>query len=294
MYHVFCLRTRCPGCNAMTRSALRKIRYFLPLLALGLAALAQPGLASENHLKLGVYPHLSKQHLQRAYTAIAKQLSEVTGKAVDFDVRDNLQNFHRHLEDQYYDIILLQPIDYIELADQKKYRALASLKKNLAAIFVVKRSSQLQQLTNLLGRNLYLPPRKTAVSYLARYHLHHSGIDLENDLNIYHEKTHVTCLQKVLIGIASACATAERAKHFFEEKIGVKLRTIARTQEIPHVLFAVTTRMPKKLRDTIRQEIVSWRRDNPLLTEARLGEFRIISDRDYNIVRKIKAEVDNY
>ena len=53
-----------------------------------------------NHLELGVYPHLSQKHLERAYSAIATELTKATQQPVWFDAADNLKNFHKNLVSQ--------------------------------------------------------------------------------------------------------------------------------------------------------------------------------------------------
>lgn len=270
------------------------------MLLLCLLMISIPALAHKDevkHLELGIFPHLSEKHLQRAYTPIALKLSKVIGQNVHFDVEDNLDNFHEKLEAQEYDIVMLQPFDYVEVADEKKYQPLVAQNRPLKAIFAVKEGSHLQKTHNLLGRDLYFPPRSTAVSYLARYHLKHSGIDLENDLNTIHERTHVTCLQKVIIGLADACATAEPAVVFIEEKIGIKMRSIGESLSIPHTLFAVKSTMNSETKSKLLKEILSWALDNEhkdLLNNARLKGFKAIKDSDYDIVRTIKEEVDNF
>lgn len=264
---------------------------------LGTLLISNISFAKDSKLTLGVYPHLSKKHLNRAYLPIANKLSEAIGMNVEFDVDDNLKNFHTNIGKQFYDIIFVQPVDYIQLADEQKYDALATQIKPLRAIFVVKDSSNLTKIHNLLGRDVYFPPRQTAVSYLAKYHLKNSGINLSKDLNTYNEKTHIACLQKLLFGIADTCVTLDNALHFFEQKVGVKLRVIGSSVEIPHVLFAVRPNLDTNITSKLLNEIVSWKMDNDgkrLLKPAKLGPFKKTSDKEYDIMRKIKKEVDNY
>ncbi|MDX1812932.1 MAG: phosphate/phosphite/phosphonate ABC transporter substrate-binding protein [Gammaproteobacteria bacterium] len=270
------------------------------LLALALLLSCHLSFAHETklkHLKLGVYPHLSEKHLVRGYKPIAKRLSEATGTTILFDASDNLENFRSNLENQQYDIVMLQPFDYVEFADRNFYEALATLKTPLTAVFAVKESSKLEKIYNLLGRDVYFPPSSTAVSYLAKHLLINSGIDINKDLNIYHERTHLTCLQKLIFGLADSCVTARPVIQLFEEKLGVKLKIIAESQAVPNMLFAVKPTLPKNLKQDLLTEIISWKKNGKhgdLLDNARLQEFKPISDKDYNIVRKIKNEMSGF
>lgn len=269
-------------------------------ITLLLFSISSPGFTHENapgHLELGVYPHLSKSHLERAYSAIATELTKASGKPVWFDASDNLKNFHTNLDNKKYDIVMLQPFDYVELADKGLYEALVTQITPLKAIFVVKESSHLQKIHNLLGRSVYFPPSKTAVSYLGRYSIKHSGINLDKDLNTIFERTHVTCLQKLMVGIADACVTAEQVMRYFQEKVGVKLRIIAESQQIPHALFAVKTSMKPEVKNLLRESLLNWNNSDTgkvLLENAKLDGFRKIEDSDFDIVRQIKKEVDGF
>lgn len=249
------------------------------------------------HYKLGVFPHLSESHIEKAYLAIAKDLSEHTSKKIDFDVDDNFENFSSNLEQGQYDIVLVQPFDYVKIADDLNYQPLATQKKALQAVIVVRKHSPLRTLKNLLGRDLYLPPRNTAISYLTKHHLKNAEFDLEKDLNITHESTHISCLLKVIIRIADACATAPEAVELFEEKMPVKFRILGQTNPIPHALFAAHPRVNEKDVAALKEQMVSWENSasgQNLLELSRMRGLRTITDKQYNVVRRIKREVEQY
>ena len=249
------------------------------------------------HYKLGIFPHLSESHIEKAYTAIAKDLSEHTSKRIKFDVDDNFENFSSNLEQGKYDIVLVQPFDYVNIVKKLAYHPLASQKKALRAIIVVRKHSPLRTLNNLLGRDLYLPPRSTAISYLTKHHLTNAKFDLEKDINITHESTHISCLLKVIIRIADACATAPEAVELFEEKLPVKFRVLNQTNPIPHVLFAAHPRVTSEDRAALKKQMVSWENSvsgQELLKESRMRGLRIIDDQQYDVVRRIKQEVERY
>ena len=250
-----------------------------------------------SHYELGIFPHLSKSHIEKAYLAIANDLSEHTSKSIEFDVDDNFENFSSNLEQGKYDIVLVQPFDYVKIVEMLNYQPLATQKKALRAIIVVREHSPLRTLNNLLGRDLYLPPRNTAISYLTKHHLKNARFDLEKDVNITHESTHISCLLKVIIRIADACATAPEAVELFEEKLPVKFRVLNQTNPIPHALFAAHPRVTSKDKAALKKQIVSWENSTSgqeLLKQSRMRGLRIIDDSQYDVVRRIKYEVEQY
>lgn len=284
--------------------SLHKIKFFnekyiflsLPLFTL---LFTNYGFAesSSNSYKLGVFPHLSESHIEKAYTAIAKDLSSLTTKPVNFDADDNFENFSSNLKGQVYDIVLVQPFDYIQIAKDYGYQPLASQEKPLRAVIVVRQNSPLRTLQNLLGRDLYLPPRSTAISYLVKHHLANEGFNLQKDLDITHESTHISCLLKVIIRIADACATAPEAVKLFESKMHVQFRVLNTTNPIPHALFATHPRVAESDKSAIKKRLISWEMTNSgteLLKLSRMTGLRSINDKEYNVVRQIKKEVDQY
>ena len=276
-----------------------KNRLLLCLLLFSIFAPSSNSFAenTNTHYKLGIFPHLSKSHIEKTYLAIAKDLSKHTSKNIAFDVDDNLDNFSSNLDQGYYDIVLVQPFDYVKIAKNFSYQPLATQKKALRAIIVVREHSPLRTLNNLLGRDLYLPPRNVAISYLTKHHLKNAKFDLNKDLNITHESTHISCLLKVIIRIADACATAPEAVELFEEKMPVKFRVLNQTNPIPHALFAAHPRVTDKDKAALKKQMVSWEKSESgqsLLKQSRMLGLREIDDQQYDVVRRIKQEVERY
>ena len=274
---------------------LKKFAVLLCAIFISIPALA---LADNKHpYELGIFPHLSKSHLQRTYDAIGKNLSKNVDRNIHFDVNESITNFYRHLRNEYYDIILVQPFEYIVLAEKYGYTPLASLKAPLKALIVTKKGGAIQNIQNLLGRKLVLPPDSTAISYLTKKLLHDFGFNLDKDILISHEKTHIACLQKLLLGFTDACATFPAALNFFERKMEVKFQVISQTLEIPHTLFAIHPRVNSNHKKVFSESLVNWSNTpegKAMLTSDWLMPLRHITNKEYDIVRKIKKEVDAY
>lgn len=279
-----------------------KVSAFLCVAFLCIFLLAIPSIAlasgdSNKVYEIGIFPHLSKTHLQQTYESVIKNISENTDHKIHFDVDESIENFYSHLKSEHYDIVMLQPFEYVELAKKYGYRPLASQIHPLKALIVSKKGGAIQNIQNLLGRKLLLPPDSTAISYLTKKHLHDFGFDLNQDLSIRYERTHIACLQKLLLGFTDACATLQAALDFFEKRMEVKFQVITQSIEIPHTLFAVHPRVDADHREMLAKALLEWRNQpkagKPASVDL-LMPFRRITDKDYDIVRKIKAEVDTY
>lgn len=263
------------------------------LMSASIASYAQP----KKTYEIGIFPHLSKSHLENTYQSIIDDLSEATDKPIHFDADENIANFHFKLKNQHYDVVMVQPFDYIEIERKFGYIPLASQNKPLRALIVAKKGGAIQTIQNLLGRKLLLPPDSTAVTYLTKKHFHDFGFNIFNDLIIRYERTHIACLQKLLLSFTDACATPQGALDYFERRMEVKFQVISQTLEIPHTLFAVHPRVPQSHHAKLTNALIKWS-DTPagkkVLANKKIVPFNKIDDKAYDIVRSIKKEVDGY
>ncbi len=288
------------------RTSLRKIIYtsmYVMLLAHSMLAKASE---PQSHIlvdhknisyKIGVFPHLSKTSLQKSYQSIINSLTNNLSYKIYFTANESVKQFYQGLKDERYDIIIVQPFEYISLKEKYDYTPLTTQKQSLRSLIVAKKGRGIQTIQNLLGRKLLLPPKSTAISYLTKKHLHDFGFDLSRDITIEHERTHIACLQKLLLGFTDACATTQTALQFFEQRLEIKFQVITQTPEIPHALFVAHPRIDSAHRQEIINALLKWRppaaQDNSYDNKW-LTPLRKITDADYDTVRQIKTEVDAY
>lgn len=239
---------------------------------------------------LGVFPHLPPRDLENVYAPMASDLGAQIGRHVVLQSNTTYERFTENLEKQEFDIAFVQPFEYVRIADKYGYRPLATRQEKLAAIVVVKPDSPLAVLADLKGKNVALPPESAAVSYLFLALLRANGMNPDKDVKRSHHRSHVSCMQKVIIGEADACVTAASALRVFQEQMHSELVIIARSREIPHTLFVVHPRVPKKDREALRARILGWDKTDDgkaMLARGQLTPFVSIGDSDYNIVREL-------
>lgn len=275
-------------------------RYLLPrqifrvcaVLCLALV-LSSSSLATEKGYKFGVFPFLPPQELQKIFAPMATELSKALRKPVSFDTSDTFEKFIDRLNDQSFDIVFVQPFDYVTIADNYGYIPLATRNKALSAVIVALPDGPIKKLTDLRNRELALPPSVSAVSYLTKNHLLKHGIDPQNDITIVYRRSHISCLQQVLIRATDACSTAMPPLRLFENKTRTKLAIIDKTDTIPLPLFAAHPRISIADREIIQAAIISWGKTaegKKLLERGKFTTFVKTSDADYDMVRKLKKQ----
>jgi len=259
------------------------------LLFLAFSSMANASQQPQQTYEIGISPYLSLPPKQKPFLTVINNMANRLNHRIAFEANETTADFHLHLKRENYDIIMVQPFEYVALQQQYGYIPLAALKQPLKGLIVAKKNSAIQTIQNLLGRKLLLPPESTAISYLVKKHLHNFGFNLKQDISIQYEQTNIACLQKLLLGFTDACATSPDILVFFEQRMEVRFRVISQTIEIPDTLFAAHPRIDAARRQAFTNTLLNQKNDNNSLVP-----FRQIADRDYNIVRKIKHEVDSY
>lgn len=255
------------------------------MLVLGLSF--SPAPASDGYT-LGVFPHLPARELERVFSPMAADLGKGLGVQVQFRSSSTYRKYMEQLDQQVWDIAFLQPFDYVRAHDKHGYIPLATRQQMLSAVIMVLPDSPIKSVQDLKGKKIALPPPPAAVSHLTRAALRKAGLDPDKDVTLSHHKSHVSCMQQVVLKEADACGTAAPAVRFFKAKTKKELRQVLESDKIPHTLFAVHPRVPEEQRRKLREIILGWGKDEQsmkMLKNGRLKPFRTIEDKDYDIVR---------
>ena len=276
--------------NAMFRflSVLSRAVACLVLTATCFGTAVSEQIANKDEYLMGVFPYLAPRELEKMYAPIAADFSNTIHKDVLFMTSSTYETFMGNLDKQMYDIVFVQPFDYVSIADKYGYRPLATRNKPLPAIIVVKPDSEFSSISDLRGKTIALPPSVAAISYLIKDYLEKNGLDPQKDVTIEHHRSHASCMRSVLIGNAHACGTAPPALRFFQNKKKTELKTIARTKGIPSSIFAVHPRVTEDLRNKMMQQIASWpdtTEGKKLLKGVKVEAFVTVEDKEYDVVR---------
>lgn len=248
-------------------------------------------------LTFGVFPYIPTRELEQMYAPTAARFSEILNVQVNLRTRPDLERFREQVRQQSYDIIFIQPFDYIRAAADNGYLPLASWVTTdnsggtgeLRAIFVVRADSTINTLNDLEGKRVATPGKDAAVSLLGRNTL--SSFQLDNKVKIHSTSNHIACIKQVLVKKAAACVTANTPLEMFQKQTGTQLRVLYETSSIPPPLYAVHKRVPEAQRERLKKEILSWSVDNAddkvYLHGGSWSHLHPASDRDYEPVRTI-------
>jgi phosphonate transport system substrate-binding protein len=245
---------------------------------------------SNPEFTMGVFPYLPASRIQELYIPVAEDLSTALKKPVNLKTRDSFQNFRVAVEKQEYDLIFIQPFDYVRTAAPHGYQAISHPIGDLKGVFVVLRDSHISSLADLKGKRIAMPPKDAAVSLLGLKLLIDNSINIQADVSITYQSNHFACMKQLLIKKVEACVTADAPKKMFERRSEAKLEVLETTQAIPTTLFAIHKRVPQKERQEIVSRIVDWNRSEAgrdILNGLQFKSFVPADDHSYDIVRNI-------
>jgi len=277
----------------MTRLTIRRIFLAAIISLVSIAGVSAQSESKADDLQFGVFPYVAPRVIEKIYSPIGTEFSLVLKKDIHFLTTSSYRKFMNNLNLQMYDIVFVQPFDYVEIADKYGYRPLATRDKKLPALLVVKGDSKIKAVANLRGKIIGLPPKVAAISYLVKNYLKQNGLTPGKDVQIKHFRSHGSCMHNVLVGSVAACGTAPPAVRVFQSRMKVKLKVIAKTPGISNSLFAVHPRVSKKQIELLRKAILSWpksEKGRELLKGAKVNAFIDVSDAQYNDVRKMAVE----
>jgi phosphonate transport system substrate-binding protein len=230
---------------------------------------------------LGIFPYLPPQIIKQLHTPLVNKINNALSKKIKMTSTSSYARFIENLKNESYDIILVQPFDYIWAHDQYNYQPLAKYRTPLSALFMVPIDSPINTLADLNGKTVATPPKTSAVSQMALAKL----ASLSIQTAIIYEKNHLYCLKSVLFKKADTCVTAIRSLNTIKNDITEKFRLLYETQAMPNVLFAVHQRVPLKTREKIKEIILNWKSNE---TSRGKTKFITADDSDYDVIRRFR------
>jgi phosphonate transport system substrate-binding protein len=260
----------------------------------GLAVLCLPLAAAPDTAgppyRLGVFPYTAPRQTIDFYGPVAAAMGAALGRAVRLESAPSFPDFSRAMDEQRYDIALVQPFDVLGTVERLGYVPVAQLAVPLVSQLYVRDDSRFRSIDDLRGTTLAMPPPQTASARLTLRALFDHRLVPGRDLQVRYFNSHDSCLQQVWAGAASACGTARPPVQVFEQRMQARLRAIHDTPSVPHVMFvAHPQRVSAAQRAVLQALLVGWRDDEAgraLLKNLGFPGFVAPRMADYDVMRK--------
>jgi phosphonate transport system substrate-binding protein len=243
--------------------------------------------------RFGVFPYLPALTIDRIFGPIAASFAAEVGRPVYLKTRSTFEKFAEQIRKQTYDIIFVHPFFYVQAADRYNYLPLARLEGQLTAIALIREDRPWHRWSDLAGKIVATPPPLAAVSELAKLGLVDAGLAPGIDTILRHYRTKTLCLQAVSIGAADACVLPGFVLPI-DASGKVKLRIMAETPAINHLVFATHQRVPGIDRTKLLALMLSWpdsEQGRAILAAGPWPRFVAAHDADYAQVRDYNARL---
>jgi phosphonate transport system substrate-binding protein len=245
------------------------------------------------YYSFGVFPYLSTRDTAISYGPVSAEFNLALKHEIRLRTSSSFEKFSEKLTDEYYDIALIQPFDYLLAVEDHYYEPIARVAENLVAVFAVNANSEFKSIEDLRGTHIALAPEAAATSQLGLKALRKAGLIPGRDVFLHFLPSHSSCVHQVVIEEVSACVTGSPIVKMFNDRMNTQVRIMAQTEAIPHVLFVVHERVPPEHRLALQQLIVSWHNTDhgkKLLRGLGFPKFVIAKRSDYEIMRHYSRE----
>lgn len=248
---------------------------------------------SEQAYSFGVFPYLSPRETAISYGPVSADFNQALGHEVRLRTSSSFEKFTKKIAEEYYDIALIQPFDYLQAVEENNYEPIARVDEQLVAVFAVKDKSKYKSLDDLRGTRIAFAPEPAATSQLGLKTLRNAGIIPGRDVFVQFFPSHSSCVHQVLIEEVSACVTGPPIVKLLVERMNTQVEIMAQSEAIPHILFIVHDRVPVEHRIKLQQLITSWHTTPhgvKLLQHLGFSKFTVAKRSDYEIMRQYVQE----
>ena len=271
------------------------ILCILVLFFPGPDAQANNAKGSTKPLIFGIFPYLPVTRIEKIYTPFAKDLEQALQRPVHLRTRNTFEQFRSDVKAGKYDIIYIQPFDYVRAAAKNSYVPVVRRLSPLKAIFITKKDSTINDLQQFTGKTISMPPEDAAVSLLGNIELQLVALKKGHDFHINYEKNHIACMKKVLTKKSAACVTAPAPFAYFNDKSGNQLVKMFESREISPSLIAVHKRIGIVNAEKVAHYFLNLEyheAGNERLESIRMKRFIEADDDNYDLVRDIWSELN--
>jgi len=205
----------------------------------------------------GAPPTLPPWQLEQAYGPSVQSLRQTLNYPVVFRTKSSLEEFGEAIAAAEYDILVVHPIIFLELARSANYLPIARRTDELRALVVVKHDSGLNRIEDLRNVTIGWLPEFSITTRLTLQHLQDSGL-ARNEFRSQIFRNYNDCKLALIQGKIDACVTVPLSLKYFSERLDVDFKVISRSPPIPHKMYAVHQSISASQRQLIKNTVLSW------------------------------------
>ncbi|MGD9189569.1 MAG: phosphate/phosphite/phosphonate ABC transporter substrate-binding protein [Desulfobacteraceae bacterium] len=253
-------------------------------------------------LVIGIFPRRDAAITARLFRSLSRHIEQKLGIPVSMEMSPNFDTFLSNLKQRRYDLVHLNPFDYISAHDDLAYDAIVQNEEfgeaTIRGAIYVRKDSGIRQLNELKGKKILFGggPRAMMSYIVPTYLLRQAGLTKRDYEEVYAinppNAILATYLRRADAGGAGEVA---RRMPVVTSKIDVnQLEVIAVSRPLPHLPWAVKQEMTAELKQRLQTLLVNLKHSEEgrkILDQARLSAFNPVTNKDYDPHRKIVEAV---
>lgn len=182
-------------------------------------------------------------------------LAQVTGQSVTVTTSDDLANVMRATRSAGY-TIFIGPAQVAASALQRGYELVGTTHASSKYVLVAR--IEVDQLSSMKGRRLYLPQQDSVYTYMARGMLNQTGLSLKDLKSVQYEKYPDAGLTALMLGSSDATVVSESAWAAWSAQYAGVAKLLATSQPVPGGFSVVVSRtLPQEQRTKIAKWFAS-------------------------------------
>lgn len=253
-------------------------------------------------LVMGVFPRRDASTTAKLFRPLARYLEQKLGRPVSLEMSPDFDTFLSHLEQRRYDLVHLNPFDYIGAHEDLAYDALVQNEEfgeaTIRGAIYVRKDSGIRQLIELKGKKILFGggPRAMMSYVVPTYLLQQAGLKKQDYEEVYAINPPNAVLATYLRRAdAGGAGEVVRRLPVVTSKIDVhQLEVIAVSGPLPHLPWAVKQEMPAELKQRLQTLLVNLKQSEEgrmILRQARLSALNPVTNEDYDSHREIVEAV---
>ncbi|HEC19007.1 MAG TPA: phosphate/phosphite/phosphonate ABC transporter substrate-binding protein [Gammaproteobacteria bacterium] len=214
--------------------------------------------ASVRPLQFGLLPYVSTRKLFTYYRPLRDYLVRILGRPVHLSTAPDFSTYLQRAGEGEYDLYHTAP-HFAALAEARYgYRRVSRLLRDLDGSVVVARDGPIQSAADLRGRTLATPDSLAIISFLGERWLRDNGLRPGMDVEVQHLASHNSAILAVARGEAEAAVTSAAVFENMPAQISRRLRVLASTRAVPHMMFMAGSRLSDEEYRTLRQALLAY------------------------------------
>ena len=239
--------------------------------------------------------------LVEAYQPLLDDLNhEMSGVKVELEASRDFARFEQKIRSRQPDMIRPNPWQTL-VALQSGYHVVAmeGAAEDFRGLIIVRKDSDILQPTDLKGRSVSYPsPTSFSACIMPQLFLQNHGVNISTDIDNRYVGSQESSIMNVFLKLTAAGATWPLSWRSFQKEHPEEasdLKVMWETDYLINSSIMIRNDIPAKFQEDLMRVLTNLQttvNGRVILGKIGIDQYRIASDRDYDVVRKYVAEFE--